>query len=134
MKTLLLATFLIFLQFSFTHTNKSKAEAAVMKNLKKLNAYYEPLEFSEFFDQTYPKLIQEKLKTKKKIKYSIIQSYVTQAGKFSNVYFHLSSSYAVVGSLTDQEMTEIMMQVAGPKIDSITNFLGDSLMKAMEKK
>ena len=101
--------------------NRIKAEESVSEFMTKKNKDYKAITFGELFEQTYPKEISSKLKTKKQIKYSIIHTYMIGGKKVINSYFHLDDNYVVIGKLTDEEMTEIMLKQTGNKLDSIMN-------------
>lgn len=112
---------------------RSKAEAAVTAYMKTKTSVYDSRGFGEFFEQTDSEGIERKLKTDKKIKYSLVHSFNSDKGPIDNMYFHLTKDLEVVGELADFEMTQIMMDKVGPKLDSIKAFLEDSLSKAYEE-
>ncbi len=105
--------------FSQNGLDNVKAESSVMKFMSMKNKRYLSYSFGELFKQTYPKEIQNKLKTGKKIEYSIIHTYKIDKHEFKNVYFHLDSSYNVIGFLTEQETDEVSLIITKAKLDSL---------------
>jgi hypothetical protein len=127
MKHLILITCLFIISniFGQDTLDRLKAEASVTKYMSAANKNYKGLSFGEFFDQTYPKEIQAKMKTKKNLVYSLIHTYSIGKGKYIDTYFHLNEKYEVVGKLTMKEMDEVSKKIENRngKLDSIMNSL-----------
>ncbi len=124
-KQLLILIGILFFSVSFSQNifNREKAESSVTKYMARSG--YTPISFGELFDQTYPKEIQEKLKTKISVVYSILHTYSIGNKRHVNDYFHLDKDYYVIGILTDKEMTKIstdLLEKSG-KLDSILKTL-----------
>jgi hypothetical protein len=129
----ILIAFLLTAFLTSCGQDRSKAESAVRDFMKKSTSSYQPGDFGEFFVQTYPDEVQKKIGTNKKVKYSLVHSFKTDSGEISDMYFHLTDKYGIVGKLTSQQMMDLTMDIAGPKLDSIMNFLTDSLSKEPSK-
>ena len=111
--------------FSQNKLDRVKAEASVTKYMTTANKNYNAISFGEFFEQTYPKEVQDKLKTKRIVKYSLVHTYTIGAKKVIDMYFHLDEKYEVVGKLTMDEMNGILkdLESKSGKLDSIMNSL-----------
>lgn len=111
--------------FSQNKLDRIKAEASVTKYMTTANKNYKSLSFGEFFDQTYPKEIQDKLNTKKNVVYSLVHTYSIGSEKHIDTYFHLNEKYEIVGKLTMKQMDEVFQEIANKngKLDSIMNSL-----------
>lgn len=129
----ILIAFLLTAFLTCCGQDRSKAETAVKIFMKKSSSSYKPGNFGEFFVQTYPDEVQKKIGTNEKVKFSLVHSFKTDSGEVSDMYFHLTDNYDIVGKLTSQQMMDLTMDIAGPKLDSIMNFLTDSLSKTPEK-
>lgn len=117
---LILGVLLVTKVFSQNTIDKSKAEASVKKHMIKANNY-KPISFGEFFEQPNSKEIQDKLKTKKSIKYSLVHTYSLGHDTTVNMYFHLDEKYIIVGKLSYKEMEGIMLEGSKHALDSIMN-------------
>lgn len=87
--------------------DRQKAEQAVTKYLISKFDKYTPEGFGEFFEQTYPIEVQEKMNTKRHVKYSLVHSYTVDGKKVENEYFHLDNDLNIIGQLSMQQMTDI---------------------------
>lgn len=125
MKKLFFVTSLIiaFLTVSFGQTNldRSKAETSVKNYMAAKSKNYSPLKFGEFFNQYYSHSLQNIAKTSDTIKYSIVHTYMLKNRKIIDTYFHLNSSYSVIGMNTMDEMNKLVNDdlKKNPKFDSI---------------
>jgi hypothetical protein len=115
--------FIFFFQNVYCQNSlgRFKAEQAVMKYMTSKNKNYKALTFGELFEQTSSNEIQDKLKTKNQISYTIIHTYKIGKKQFVDDYFQLDKNYDVVGVLTDAETTEIAIDLLkkSGKMDSI---------------
>jgi hypothetical protein len=125
MKQLILITCLFIASNTFGQNNldKSKAEVSVSKYMSVSNKNYKSVSFGEFFEQTDTKGIQEKLKTKEKIKYSLVHTYTIGSTKITDMYFHLDEKYKVLGKIPFKEMEQMMLKENSSKLDSIMSGL-----------
>ncbi len=124
MKQLILITSLFIVSNIFGQDRVS-AEASVSKYITAENKNYKAISFGEFFEQTYPKEIQDKLKTKKNVVYSLVHTYSIGKEKYIDIYFHLDKNYGIIGKLTMKEMDDISKKIenSSGKLDSIMNSL-----------
>jgi outer membrane receptor for Fe3+-dicitrate len=122
---LIISLFIVSNTFGQNKLDRVKAEASVTKYMTTANKNYKGLSFGEFFEQTYPKEVQDKLKTKRVVKYSLVHTYTIGAKKVIDMYFHLDEKYEVVGKLTMSEMDGILRDLENKsgKLDSIMNSL-----------
>lgn len=104
--------------FSQNTLDKSKAEASV-KQYMKATKNYKPISFGEFFEQSDTKGVQDKLKTKSIIKYSLVHTYSVGTTNVVDMYFHLDEKYKVVGKIPYKEMEQMMLKENSSKLDSI---------------
>ena len=74
--------------FSQNKLERSKAEVSV-KQYMTSTKNYKPISFGEFFEQLDSKGIQDKLKTKSIVKYSLVHTYSIGTTKVIDMYFHL---------------------------------------------
>ncbi len=125
MKQLILITCLFIASNTFGQNNldKSKAEVSVSKYMSVSNKNYKSVSFGEFFEQTDTKGIQVKLKTKEKIKYSLVHTYTIGSTKITDMYFHLDEKYKVLGKIPFKEMEQMMLKENSSKLDSIMSGL-----------
>lgn len=103
--------------------DRYRAEQATIKYMSLKFKNYKASTFGELFKQTHPNEIQENLKTKNQVEYSLVHSYSTGKKEFIHDYFHLDKNYEVIGLLTETEMTRIendILQKSG-KMDSLLN-------------
>ena len=124
MKQLILITSVLIASniFGQAKLDKPKAEASV-KQYMAVTKNYKPISFGEFFEQFDSKGIQDKLKTKSIVKYSLVHTYSVGTTKVVDMYFHLDEKYKVVGKLPYKEMEEIMLKDNKNSLDSITSVL-----------
>lgn len=120
---LILSIFIFSNSFGQNILNRAKAEESVSKYMVKENKNYKALSFGEFFEQTHPKNMQDKLKTKRTIKYSLVHSYTIGNTKTVNMYFHLDEKYEVIGKMTTSEMEKMVVDENKNSLDSIMNSL-----------
>lgn len=109
--------------FGQSNPDKKKSEIAVVNYLTSKHKNYKSISFGECFNQTYTNEVQEKIKTKKKVIYSVIHTYSIGKTMYSEMYFHLDANYEVVGNLTSEEMDKInsdLLNKSG-KLDSLFN-------------
>lgn len=125
MKLLLLSLSIFITSFLFSQEslNRKQAESSVGQYLISKDKHYSSISFGEFFIQTYPEWIGEKLNTDKKVKYSLVHTYKMGATKIVDMYFHLDEKYEVIGNLTSKEMDEMLLKHTQSKLDSIMNSL-----------
>lgn len=108
--------------FSQNKLDKPKAEASV-KQYMSGTKNYKPISFGEFFEQLDAKEIQDKLKTKLIVKYSLVHTYSIGTTKVTDMYFHLDDKYKIVGKLPFKEMEQMMIKENKNSLDSIMNSL-----------
>jgi hypothetical protein len=122
---LIISLFIVSNTFGQDKLDRAKAKASVTKYMTTANKNYKAISFGEFFDQTYPKEVQEKLKTKRIVKYSLVHTYTIGTKKIADMYFHLDEKYEVVGKLTFKEMDSLLkdLESKSGKLDSIMNSL-----------
>lgn len=125
MKLLTLVTFILFASklFGQNQLDKAKAESSVNKYMSSTTKNYKGLSFGEFFEQTDSKKIQDKLKVKDNVKYSLVHTYKIGSEKITNMYFHLDEKYNVLGKMTFNEMEQMMLNENKNSLDSIMNIL-----------
>ena len=119
---LILAVLAITNVFSQNKLDKSKAEASV-KQYMATTKNYKPISFGECFEQLDSKGIQDKLKIKSIVKYSLVHTYSVGTTKVIDMYFHLDDKYKVVGKLPYKEMEQMMLKENKNSLDSIMNSL-----------
>lgn len=107
--TMILATMTLFWTTSLYGQDRIGAEQAVRDYLTSHHGNYKPIGFGEFFVQTYPKEIQEKMGTDGQVKYSLVHSYNVGNKKVRDEYFHLDKDMKVLGQLSSQHMMDITM-------------------------
>jgi hypothetical protein len=112
---------LSIISFGQTIPDRETCKKAVGKYLSKRSKDYKPKSWGECFVQKCPKEVQDKIKTKREVKYSMVHSYSIGGNKIVDMYFHLDKDFEVVGQLTSDEMMEITMSLLkkSPKLDSI---------------
>ncbi len=108
--------------FSQNTLDKPKAEASVKQYMSETKNY-KAISFGEFFEQADTQGIQEKLKTKEKIKYSLVHTYSIGSTKTIDMYFHLDEKYKVLGKIPFKEMEQMMLKENSSKLDSIMGSL-----------
>ena len=115
---LIIGLFIVSNIFGQNKLNREKAETSVQQCMTSTKNY-RSVSFGEFFEQLDSKPIQDKLKTKSIVKYSLVHTYSVGATNVENMYFHLDEKYKVVGKLPYKDMEEIMLKENSSKLDSI---------------
>jgi hypothetical protein len=123
--TLIVTLFIVSNIIGQEKLDRIKAEASVTKYMTAESKKYKSLTFGEFFEQTYPKEIQAKMKANRNVVYSLVHTYTVGEKKYVDTYFHLDGKYQVVGKLTIKEMHEVSKKIenSNGKLDSIMNSL-----------
>jgi len=101
------------------YLERNSAIRSVKAYVKSAHSDYVPNGFGEFFEQTYPREIEEAIGTTGRVKYSLVHSYLADGTSHTGVYFHLDENFEVLGSLTMDQMTDLTMTLIAPALKEI---------------
>jgi hypothetical protein len=110
LKPLLILSLSFFISLNVIGQNREKAQQAVLESMINVSNF-KLNDFGEFFIQNYPEDIQEKLKTDRKIKYSLVMTYYLGNDLIEGEYFHLDKDLKVIGHLSMAEMMGITINM-----------------------
>ena len=96
-----------------------KAEKSVINYLNQKYKKHEPVGFDKVFIEIDSIKIQEKLKTKRKIKYTIAYTFSIKNRNPHDIFFLLDENYKVIGTLKESVIDDITNYQ--DKIDSTRN-------------
>jgi uncharacterized Zn finger protein len=129
----------LFICTSIFAQDNEKAEQAVMKYMQTryADSDYTPHRFSNTFVHPHASVIGEKMGTDEKVAFSVIHTLTVNGNKIESEYFHLDSSFQVIGHLSEQEMLEVFMEAfySRPEIKQIlSEFNVDTVFFSIETK